>query len=148
MPIEIAVQTTGGEVRVTVFNNQRTQNFDFVVANQPTSVTLDPDQKVLRNFIVLSGAGPLPLRTDILSVYPNPVRRTFSLEYATGEAGAVEVEVFDVAGRRVLSKSTAFMRAGTRSEVFDASSLSAGVYFVRLRAAAGTTATRKFVVLR
>jgi len=147
MPMVIAVQTTGGPERVTVLNNQRSQVFEISVANQPVSVSIDPDKWILRNDLIATGTGPLPLRTDIVSVYPNPVSGGFSLQYVLDEDSRVEIDVFDVAGRRVLSRATARAAAGARSEFLDASSLPAGVYFVRLHTARAE-ASRKFVVLR
>jgi hypothetical protein len=65
----------------------------------------------------------------------------------------VEIEVFDVTGRRVRRVTAmAPMNAGWRSVPFDGKDdhgqpLSSGVYFYRV-AAGGTTVTRKMVIAR
>jgi aminopeptidase N len=147
MPMVIAVQTTGGEERSVVQNNQRWQTFELTVANQPTSVAIDPDQAILRDDVIVTGVGAAPLRTDFVTIFPNPATGSFSLQYVLDEESRVEIDVFDVAGRRVLSRVAPRAPAGPRAELLDASSLPAGVYFVRL-ATAHDQAMRKFVVVR
>jgi aminopeptidase N len=154
MPVELLVHTTGGNVSVVVQNNQRDQNFDFVVANQPTSIDFDPGKRILRTEMIgvgpcdATGTGPLPIRTDIVGVYPNPASGRFAVEYVSDRAGDIELGVYDVAGRRVLVKTAARSEAGPSSEFFDSSRLPAGVYFVRLRAPHGDAVTRKLVIVR
>lgn len=147
MPLDIAVTTTIGIERVTVQNNQRTQTFQVTTVNPPVSVAIDPDKKILRGDLIATAVGPVTLRADIVSVFPNPVTGAFSLQYVLDRESPVEIDVFDVAGRRVLSRAKPLARAGAGAEALDASSLAAGVYFVRMQTAAGT-ATRKFVVVR
>ena len=154
MPVHVVVHTTGGDVSLIVQNTQRVQNFDFEVANQPTSVEVDPGKRILRADTITSGAcdataaGPLPLRTDIVGIYPNPASRLFTVEYVSGEKGDVELGVYDVAGRRVLAKSVTHSQAEGANEFFDGSALPAGVYFVRLRPPHGEAVTRKLVIVR
>ena len=154
MPVEIVVHTAGGDEAFVVQNNQRNQNFDLEVASQPVSVAVDPNRWILRADPVSSGgcdvthAGPPPIRTDIVSVYPNPASATFSVQYATAVEGDVELGVYDVAGRRVLDRTVTHRNPGAASELFDASSLPAGVYFVRLSPPHGEAITRKLVVVR
>ena len=156
MPVEIVAHTTGGDVRVVVQNNQRDQNFYFIVPNQPTSVEVDPDIHILRYDPIQNAGGctatgvddPLPIRTDIVSVFPNPASRTFSVQYSSGSEGNIDLGVYDVAGRRVLTKTITRTSAGAGAEFFDASALPGGVYFVRMRPPHGDVVTRKLVVVR
>jgi aminopeptidase N len=153
MPVPIVIHTTGGDVSQLVLNDQRDQLFTFIVPNQPTSVAIDPDKHILRADTIGSGAcptgaGPLPIRTDIVSIYPNPATGAFSVQYQSGEEGKLELGVYDVAGRRVLSRTLSRAPSGIGSESFSASKLPAGVYFVRLRAPRGDVITRKLVIVR
>jgi hypothetical protein len=147
MPMVIAVNTTGGQQRFTVQNNQRTQMFEFTVADEPTSVDIDPDRLILRDDFIITSAGTVPLRTDIVSIYPNPATGSFSLQYVLDEDARADIDVFDVAGRRVFSRRAPVSGPGGRTELLDASSLPNGVYFVRLRTPS-TQVVRKFTVLR
>jgi hypothetical protein len=156
MPVPIVIHTPGGDVNELVTNNERDQTFTFFVANQPSSVEIDPDKHILRADVIASGAcapvgtgaGPLPIRTDIVNVYPNPASGQFSVHYTTGEEGRLDLAVYDVAGRRVLSRTVSRAAAGPGAEFFNAAKLPAGVYFVRLTAPKGEVVTRKFVVIR
>ncbi|HEX6791429.1 MAG TPA: M1 family aminopeptidase, partial [Candidatus Krumholzibacteria bacterium] len=154
MPVEIVVHTASGDISHIALNNQRDQNIDFTVASQPTSVEVDPGKHILRADPInmgpcsTTGAGPLPIRTDIVQVYPNPASHEFSVHYSLATEGKVELGVYDVAGRRVMQKTIARAMPGEASEHFDASALPAGVYFVRMRPARGEAITRKIVLVR
>lgn len=43
MPIQIKVNFSTGDTIITVFNNAQVQNFNVTVANEPISITVDPD---------------------------------------------------------------------------------------------------------
>jgi len=156
MPVPIVIHTGGGDVNELVVNDQRDLTYTFFVPDQPTSVDIDPDKHILRDDpigagtcpAVGTGAGPLPIRTDIVSVYPNPASGEFSVQYNVAEEGRVELGVYDVAGRRVLAKTLSRATAGPGAVFFNASKLPTGVYFVRMHTHQGETVTRKLVVVR
>ncbi|HEU4929468.1 MAG TPA: M1 family aminopeptidase, partial [Candidatus Krumholzibacteria bacterium] len=147
MPLDIAVQTTSGEQRFRVQNNQRHQVYQFHVNAQPTLVSIDPDYWILRPFEILSDTGRTPLLFTVLSLAPNPANDQLRLEYVLGEESHVDIDVFDVAGRRVLAPRSVAALAGPRVDTIDTRTLAAGVYFVRLRSTEGMAA-KKFVVVR
>jgi aminopeptidase N len=156
MPVPIVIHTTGGDVNDVVLNSERDQTFVFFVSDQPTSVDVDPGRHILRETTIGVGAcgpigtavGPPPIRTDIARIYPNPASGAFHVQYSVGAAGEIDLGVYDVAGRRVLSKSIVRDTAGPGSELFDASSLPAGIYFLKMRAPRGEAVTRKLVIVR
>ncbi|HEU4365957.1 MAG TPA: M1 family aminopeptidase, partial [Candidatus Krumholzibacteria bacterium] len=145
-PIDIAVITTAGEERFRVENNQRSQVFQLSVAAEPVSVVIDPDHRILRSDVLTAVSGDTPSLLTITALAPNPARNVFTAHYQAGEADRVEVEVFDVAGRRVLARPGRSV-AGSGTEMIDTSTYASGVYFLRLRTEHGV-ATRKFVVVR
>lgn len=147
MPLDIDVVTTSGTERFRVQNNQRHQVFALHVSNQPTSVEIDPDYWILRPFEIFSGVNETPSLFTIASLAPNPANDALRVDFMLGRESRVDVEVFDVAGRRVLSKPTTTAAAGPRVESIDTRALAAGVYFLRLRSSEGV-ATRKFVIVR
>lgn len=156
MPVPIVIHTASGDINELAQNSERDQTFTYFVPNQPTSVAIDPDKHILRADAidpgacapVSTGTGPLPIRTDIVSVFPNPASGQFSVHYTAGEEGAMELGVYDVAGRRVFAKTLSRTAPGVGAEFFNASKLPAGVYFIRLRAPHGEAITRKLVVIR
>jgi aminopeptidase N len=156
MPVPIVIHTSGGDVNELVTNDQRDQTYTFFVPNQPSSVEIDPGKHILRADAIGTGAcapvgtgvKPLPIRTDIVSVFPNPVTGQFAVHYSMGEEGKLNLSVYDVAGRRVMTRNVSRSAAGDGAEFFNASKLPAGVYFVRLTAPHGEMISRKFVVIR
>jgi aminopeptidase N len=147
MPMDVLVRTTAGQERVRVQSNQRSQVFEFDVSAQPTSVTIDPDRRILRSEDTSTGTQPLPPYPTIASIGPNPAVDSFLLEYLLDHESRVDIDVFDVAGRRVLRQVIASAPVGVQFETIDASQLASGVYFLRLSTPEGQ-ATRKFVVAR
>jgi len=65
---------------------------------------------------------------------PNPFNPTTTIGFSIPEAGTVSVDVFNVAGQKVATVANEFMSAGNHSVVFNASDLSAGVYFYTVKA--------------
>ena len=79
------------------------------------------------------------------SVKPNPVGREATLTFATSRAGALQVEVYDVGGRRVrmlvnnsnAPAGTHVVRLDDRGD--DGARLGSGVFFYRIRSADGSS---------
>ena len=97
---------------------------------------------------------PLPslARLEVGANTPNPFASVTTLRIGLPQAGAVSIEVFDVAGRRVASRREAG-GAGWNAIPFDGRgdsgrALASGVYFYRVTTAAGETVTRKLVIQR
>jgi hypothetical protein len=95
---------------------------------------------IWRNQLVTSVAGrhaSRPTTLKLLQNYPNPFNSQTTIEFIVPERAYVKLDVFDLLGRRVRSLLDGTSEAGTRVVRFDASSLSSGVYVVRLRTARG-----------
>ncbi|MEM1041102.1 MAG: T9SS type A sorting domain-containing protein [Bacteroidota bacterium] len=79
-------------------------------------------------------------------VFPNPVRRSATLVFETGRAGAVRLAVYDVLGRKVAVLASGERPSGVHEVRLDARGLASGIYIIRLDAA-GQTHTRRLTVL-
>ena len=79
--------------------------------------------------------------------YPNPFNPTTTVSYTIPASGFVSIKIFDVTGREVATLANGNEDAGVHTVRLDASTLSSGVYFYRLRAG-NVVATRKMVLLR
>lgn len=111
-----------------------TSNYDvsITVNNTATGCTGE-------NFVtILANAGIDDVTVANVNLYPNPV--TTSLTISCDNATVTHVELLNMEGRRVLS-----MNQPTNG-VVDLSSISNGVYLLRLSLSDGTTATRKVVI--
>jgi hypothetical protein len=80
-----------------------------------------------------------------LSTYPNPFNLTATISFELPRAQEISVVIYDVLGRRVCEIARGMQTAGNHELRFDASGLSSGIYFVRLKA--GDFAVAKKVLL-
>jgi hypothetical protein len=78
---------------------------------------------------------------------PNPFNPSTEIRYELGQDSWVELSVFDLAGRRVLSLYEGFQAAGERTVPCDARTLGSGTYVYRLRVG-DQVLSRKMVVLK
>lgn len=91
-------------------------------------------------------------RVRLFDPWPNPASSNVSFRLEAPPESRVQLDVFDVAGRRVYGWQGQAPEGGEHTvewnlRDFDGSDLQSGIYFVRLRAA-NTTAVRRFVRLR
>ncbi|MDM7992076.1 MAG: S8 family peptidase [Candidatus Fermentibacter sp.] len=81
------------------------------------------------------------------AVYPNPVGETALFEIYTGEAGRVEIEVFDLSGRIVAGSTLGEVEAGTHAFGWTVpSDLGNGIYFIRSTVGSVSDTARMTVV--
>jgi hypothetical protein len=96
--------------------------------------------------VVLDVAPSLPARAlELYPPVPNPSRGEWSVRFALREAAGVSLELFDIAGRRVLGEEFGGFGAGPHvASVSGGSGLAPGVYRVRIRA--GVAAAERMLV--
>ncbi|HBH49884.1 MAG TPA: hypothetical protein DDX98_14660, partial [Bacteroidales bacterium] len=66
------------------------------------------------------------------SVYPNPSAGNFKVAVFSEATGIAEIELLDITGRLVMSKSVA-IDAGDNTILMEANKLNAGTYLIRTR---------------
>lgn len=79
--------------------------------------------------------------------YPNPFNPTTTLEFDLPIPGVVQLEVYDMIGRRVAVLVNHNLQAGNYKYSWDASGMSSGIYIARLVTADGMF-TRKLTVIK
>ena len=94
----------------------------------------------------------LPRVLAVTGVVPNPFNPRTTIAFALPSSGRVDVDVFDLRGRHVRTLVAGSLDAGTHRTTWDGRDGSgrgaaAGIYFVRVRAAAGVT-TAKMVLAK
>ena len=77
------------------------------------------------------------LETGIESIRPNPFNPRTSINYGLEVGGFIELEVFDLRGRRVERLHSGRQDAGRHSLTWDARAHASGTYFLRLTTASG-----------
>jgi photosystem II stability/assembly factor-like uncharacterized protein len=89
----------------------------------------------------------LPVKATLLQSYPNPFNPTTTIKYDLPTDSPVSLKVYDVLGREVLTLVEGVERSGSHEVVLNASDLSSGVYFYRLKAGDFTN-TRRLLLLK
>jgi len=79
--------------------------------------------------------------------YPNPFNPTTSIEFVLPQTGAVELTIYDLAGRRVALLVDEALPAGEHQVTFDGEELASGLYFYELTAGQ-QRAVRKMVLVK
>ncbi len=78
---------------------------------------------------------------------PNPAAAAVTIPFSLASASAVELAIYDVAGRRVYCESGSY-GAGRQELTVDVAGLAPGVYVYRMAVAGGVSASRRMVIGR
>jgi len=92
-------------------------------------------------------AGGTPAQFSLDQNYPNPFNPTTTIAFSIPQAGDVTLKIFDALGREVATLVNGVRSAGEFNVVFNASSLSSGIYFYRLQAG-NYVDTKKLVLMK
>jgi len=139
MPIDVVLETTGAGIEFVIWDSLRTQAFQFVTANEPTGVTLDPDSWILADFTGVPAEAPAeqPQTTFLAATTPNPFGESATIRFGLSRPGTVALRVFDVDGRMVRTLLRGHHAAGEHQVAWkgrgdSGQPLPNGLYFLRL----------------
>jgi hypothetical protein len=90
---------------------------------------------------------PAPQSTTLRTPFPNPTQGAITLRYTLAEPSDVQLQIYDLLGRRVTTLTRTRAEAGRHELQTSVRDLAAGTYFVRL-VAGGTSATKRLTVIR
>jgi len=90
---------------------------------------------------------PIPEQFALSSAYPNPFNPTTTLNLDLNKDGQVSVKVYNVVGQVVTELANGYMDAGYHSFTWNATSVSSGMYLVRVEAGS-EIATQKLMLLK
>ena len=83
--------------------------------------------------------------------YPNPFNPTTKIGYEIPKASFVEIQVFDIIGRRIATPVKAQMEAGKYEFSFDGGNITSGIYYYKITASNSSgvyTNTKKMVLVK
>jgi CubicO group peptidase (beta-lactamase class C family) len=80
-------------------------------------------------------------------VFPNPFNSSAQISYSLPKNAFVRLRIFDLLGREIVTLVNQKQPSGNYTVKFDASKLSSGIYFCRLRVA-DFAVTKKIILLR
>jgi hypothetical protein len=89
----------------------------------------------------------IPYNSFILMNYPNPFNPTTTIQYNLPWLSDVNLEIFDILGRKVGTIFDENQAAGHHQVVWDGKNFPSGIYFYRLRAG-DFTDTKKMLLIR
>jgi hypothetical protein len=117
-----------------------TANAVFGGLGEPGTVAISVDHES-------SIDGNMPLETKLEQNYPNPFNPTTTINFSLKSEGIAKLNVYNYTGQLVNSLVNGQMAAGFHTVNFDASNLSAGVYYYTLEAD-NKTMTNKMVLVK
>jgi hypothetical protein len=79
--------------------------------------------------------------------YPNPFNPITKIGFSITKPGIVNLEVFNIAGKKVTTIVNKFHKTGNYSYIFDGKFLTSGVYFYRI-VTKEFSVTKKMILLK
>ena len=92
----------------------------IVTANKVTGIESTEEDELPSDFVLKQN-------------FPNPFNPSTTIEFALLKADQVELNIYDVLGRKITTLVNRNMQAGSHNIEFDASNLASGVYFYQLK---------------
>jgi hypothetical protein len=88
-----------------------------------------------------------PNRFYIISNYPNPFNASTRINFTTAVAENVQIEIYDINGRKIANIFDNYIDAGDHSIIWDAAANPSGIYFCRMITSTNTL-TRRIALLK
>jgi aminopeptidase N len=154
MPVDIEVTTVGGVESFVVGDSLATQSFILHVDEQPTGLSFDPDQWILRRLTLTSGVSlPGPEQAmRLVPNQPNPFGSSTWIGYHLQTPSRVVLDIYDAGGRwieRLIDEPRPAGAGGARwdGRSADGRAVAPGIYYTKMRAGS-RTATRPVIIIR
>ncbi|MDP1678277.1 MAG: T9SS type A sorting domain-containing protein [Bacteroidota bacterium] len=133
-PRGLAFSPTGDTVYVAQFNASGVEGFQRFIGKAVTSVK-QVDGMVASKF-------------ELSQNYPNPFNPSTQINFSVQSRSDLSLKVFDVLGKEVAQVANGTFEAGVYNVNFDASNLSAGIYFYTLKTSNGFSQTKKMLLIK
>ena len=101
MPLPIGVNYTGGDTILTLAMNSSPQHFEYVLPNEPTGITVDPQTWIIQQNTV-TGIDELVTEGDLFVQNIQTIGRALNLTLSVPGL----VKVYDITGRQVYQATT------------------------------------------
>lgn len=150
MPVQLKFKIGVRDTVVTVFNNQQNQTFYIRIKGNPTSLSFDPDEWILRNEpVIIKSNYVVSNEYTLFQNYPNPFNPGTKILYMLPQDADVTIKVFDILGREIAILVNKFELSGFHSIPFSATGLAlpSGIYYYSL-IAGNHIETKKMVYIK
>ena len=84
---------------------------------------------------------------SITSLYPNPFNPVTQIDYSVDQAGDLRLSIYNILGQEVAVLHNGYQTEGNYQAVWNASSLSSGVYYIKMMMH-GQVETKKAVLIK
>ncbi len=130
-----------GSTLVSMFGVQplESKSLELVLTKDQRSLNAKVNANVILNESELYKLNELLVNTlpdefNLKQNYPNPFNPSTNIEYSLPEQANVTLTIYNMLGQKVATLVNEALAAGTYNQTWDASSVSSGVYFYRLKA--------------
>lgn len=141
MPVQVEIRTSRKDTIVTLFNNQKNQNFSFSVNGEPELIEFDPNNLILKTYTILTDSGTENLLHSfrLSQNYPNPFNPSTKIDFRVPGDGdlrefIIVMKVYDILGNELAVLLNKALPPGEHSVEFEPSDygLASGIYFYNL----------------
>lgn len=154
MPLEIKLEGTTSDTLFSIWNEDGFQQYTFLTDYEPHSLTIDPDNWVLKTVSVKKSHDDLrdtPQSFKVEQNFPNPFNPETSIPFTLPKNARVNLEIYNILGEKVYSQMQEFS-AGYHVIIWKGESnqgarVPTGVYFYRVSTPSATQ-TRRMVLMR
>jgi len=153
MPMEIKITFVGGtDTTIRIMNDVNNQQFTFNFNKQPNGFEFDPG----RNIVLKAGtttigveniSSEIPGTYSLKQNYPNPFNPVTTIKYDLPKDALVQLEVFDILGKKITTLVNENKTAGSYELYFNATTLASGVYVYKLQAG-DFISSKKMILLK
>jgi len=99
------------------------------------------------NMVAIRDKKNQPRGFKLLQNYPNPFNPSTTIKFEVPEQSFVTIKVYNILGQEVATLVNGVKKAGSYEDTFNASNLSSGIYFYRLKTRENTL-TKKMILLK
>ncbi len=136
MTYRVNIQLVAGDNEIQIVGSWNWMSFDYIaIAMEDTTATSTSEYFIDKESMKIA-----------LNNYPNPFNSSTLIAYNLPEQGYVELEIFDIAGKKVAVIVNESMPAGSHSLEFDTAHLDSGVYFSKLSVNSAVTMKKMLLV--
>ena len=101
-PLEVKLETTGGDIWDTIWINTIAQSYYWTIADSVSRIRIDPNYLVLRATVVVSDIAESPEPNNIaFSAHPNPFNNACEIQVLGIGNRESEIAIYDLGGNRV-----------------------------------------------
>lgn len=115
----------------------------------------EKEKKLVEDLILSGGMNPenatngentVPQEYKLHQNYPNPFNPVTTIKYQLPKDGLVQIKVYDIIGREVMTLVNEQKTAGTYETVFNATNFASGIYFYRIQSGSFVESKRMMLI--